>query len=80
MDADGYGHGVNALKLGGSIYSLVAFSNRLDPDQRTDRVIAEACDAAFVLYDGVSEKAEVARLKQARRCRRQGGFRSVILC
>lgn len=63
MDADGFGHAVYALELGGFTYSLVAFSNRLDPDQRTDRVIAEAWDSAFVLYDGVPDAEEITRLK-----------------
>ncbi|MEM9583361.1 MAG: hypothetical protein AAGA08_09625 [Pseudomonadota bacterium] len=63
MDEEGYGHAVYSLDLGGFTYSLVAFSNRLDPDQRTDRVIAEAWDSAFVLYDGVPDAAEIARLK-----------------
>ena len=63
MDSDGFGHAVYSLTLGGHVYSLVAFSNRLDPDQRTDRVIAEAWDSAYVLYDGVPDQAEIARLK-----------------
>lgn len=62
MDANGYGHGVYQLDLGGFTYSLVAVSNQLDPAQRTDRVIAEAWDAAFVLYDGVPDEAEIARI------------------
>ncbi|WP_298293447.1 hypothetical protein [uncultured Litoreibacter sp.] len=62
MDAEGYGHAVYSLELGGFTYSLVAFSNRLDADQRTDRVIAEAWDSAFVLYDGVPDGDEIARL------------------
>ncbi|MEM7473090.1 MAG: hypothetical protein AAF340_17210 [Pseudomonadota bacterium] len=63
MDGEGYGHAVYSLTLGGHIYSLVAFSNRLDPEQRTDRVIAEAWDSAYVLYDGVPSTDEIARLK-----------------
>lgn len=62
MDEDGFGHAVYSVTLGGHVYSLVAFSNQLDPDQRTDRVIAQAWDAAFVLYDGVPDAAEIKRL------------------
>ena len=62
MDADGYGYGVYQLDLGGFTYSLVAVSNRLDPSRRTDRVIAEAWDAAFVLYDGVPDQGEIDRI------------------
>ncbi|EPX81755.1 hypothetical protein [Litoreibacter arenae] len=63
MDADGFGHAVYSLTLGGHVYSLVAFSNRLDPADRTDRVIAQAWDSAFVLYDGVPDAAEIDRLR-----------------
>lgn len=62
MDADGYGRAVYQLSLGGDVYSLVAFSQKLAPEQRTDRVIAERWDASFVLYDGAPDAAELARL------------------
>ncbi len=42
IDDDGYGRAVYSVPLGGQDYSLVAFSTPLTPDQRTDRVIAEA--------------------------------------
>jgi len=59
---EGFGHGVYTVALGGRPYSLVAVSTRLDPDARTDRVIAEAWDSAYVLYDGVPDAAEIARI------------------
>lgn len=62
MDADGFGHAVYSVDLGGYIYSLVAVSTDLPPDQRTDRVIATAWDTAYVLYDGVPDAGEVARI------------------
>ena len=62
MCPDGYGHAVYSVTLGGHTYSLVAVSNPLSPDQRTDRVIATAWDSAYVLYDGVPDAAEVARI------------------
>ncbi|MGX9357100.1 hypothetical protein ACS3SW_18600 [Roseobacteraceae bacterium S113] len=62
IDADGYGHGVYTIPLGGHAYSLVAISQPLDPEDRTDRVIATAWDAAFVLYDGVPDASEIARI------------------
>lgn len=58
----GYGRAVYSLTLGGHTYSLLAISTRLDPDARTDRVIAEAWDSSFVLYDGVPDAAERDRL------------------
>jgi hypothetical protein len=62
MDAAGYGHAVYSISFGGFTYSLVAMSNALDPSMRTDRVIAQAWDAAFVLYDGVPDAAEIERI------------------
>ena len=63
MDENGYGRAVFSLKLGGRDYALVAFSNALDPEMRTDRVIAEAWDAAFVLFDGLPTDADLDRLQ-----------------
>lgn len=62
MCAEGYGHAVYCIELGGYSYSLVAVSNQLDPAARTDRVIASAWDTAYVLYDGVPDAQEVARI------------------
>jgi len=63
MDAAGFGHAVYSLTLDERPYSLVAFSQALSDADRSDRVIATAWDAAFVLYDGVPDAAEIARLK-----------------
>ena len=65
IDADGFGHAVYSVDLGGYTYSLVAVSTYLPPDQRTDRVIATAWDTSYVLYDGVPSKDEVARICRA---------------
>lgn len=65
MDADGFGHAVYALRLGGYDYSLVAVSTDLPPELRTDRVIATAWDTAYVLYDGIPDAAEIARIVAA---------------
>ena len=64
LDAEGYGHAVLTLRSGvaPATYSLVAFSHALDPALRSDRVIAEAWDTTFVLYDGEPDAAEIARL------------------
>jgi len=62
---EGFGHAVYSVHLGGHVYSLVAVSNRLNNDQRTDRVIATAWDSAYVLYDGVPSQAEVARIVES---------------
>jgi hypothetical protein len=62
MDAAGFGHAVYSLKLSGYTYSLVAISTDLPPELRTDRVIATAWDSAYVLYDGVPDADEIARI------------------
>jgi len=65
MDADGFGHAVYSIELGGYTYSLVAVSSDLPPEMRSDRVIATAWDTAYVLYDGMPSAAEVARIVKA---------------
>ena len=65
MDAEGFGHAVYTLELGGHTYSLVAVSTDLPPEMRTDRVIATAWDTAYVLYDGVPDASEIARITAA---------------
>ncbi len=63
ISPEGYGRAVYSLTLGGDRYSLVCFATPLDPDQRTDRVIAEAWDSSYVLFDGEPTRAEVDRLE-----------------
>ena len=43
-------------------YTLVCFAHDLPADKRSDRVIAEAWDATFALYDGEPNEREIARL------------------
>jgi len=62
MDAEGYGTAVYTVPLGGAHYSLVAVSQPLPDDMRTDRVIATAWDTTYVLYDGVPDADEIARI------------------
>jgi len=45
-------------------YSLVCFAHDLPPEQRSDRVIAEAWDATFTLFDGVPDEADIKRLSE----------------
>ena len=65
LDAQGFGHAVYAVHMPRGTVSLVAFSQNLPPERRTDRVIAEAWDTSYVLYDGVPDEAELARLAAA---------------
>jgi hypothetical protein len=80
MNSDGFGTAVYTLTLGGHSYSLFAISQALDADMRTDRVIAEAWDAAFVLYDGVPDASEIARLSQSAPLQEAGRFTCKDLC
>ncbi len=61
---EGYGHAVYTVDFGPRTYSLVAFSTPLDDANRTDRVIAEAWDTAYVLFDGIPTPMDIARLAE----------------
>ncbi|MGA1696959.1 MAG: hypothetical protein ACO39V_08775, partial [Arenicellales bacterium] len=63
LDEQGFGRAVYRVRTKDRTYSLVAFANPLAPDQRTDRVIAAAWDAAFVLFDGDPQEADLDRLE-----------------
>ena len=45
-------------------YTLVAFAHDLPAELRSDRVIAEAWDATFTLFDGEPTKADIERLSR----------------
>lgn len=62
MNADGVGMAVYRMRGPEHTYSLVCFSHDLDATRRTDRVIAEAWDATFALYDGEPNSDELKRL------------------
>jgi hypothetical protein len=62
LDDDGFGQAVYVVDMPARRYSLVAFSTPLDPSNRTDRVIAQAWDTSYVLYDGVPDANAVQRL------------------
>ncbi|MBT6277399.1 MAG: hypothetical protein HOI95_25115 [Chromatiales bacterium] len=62
LDNDGFGQMVLSAHTANHTYSLVGFSHYLAPEQRTDRVIAEAWDATFNLIDGVPDAADLERL------------------
>ena len=64
IDARGVGVAIYRVAIGARTYSLVAFGHDLQADRRTDRVIAEAWDATFALYDGVPGEAEIERLSR----------------
>ncbi|MGI9523687.1 MAG: hypothetical protein ACR2PG_18810, partial [Hyphomicrobiaceae bacterium] len=81
LDAEGYGRAVYCIGLGEHTYSLVAFSQPLSAKQRTDRVIAEAWDTSYVLFDGVPGRSDIDRLAAAVPLQEAGRFtpRDLIL-
>ena len=74
MDNNGYGHAVYSVDLGEHTYSLVAFALPLSEDHRTDRVIAEAWDSSFVLFDGVPDATDIVRLQKNAPLQESGRF------
>jgi hypothetical protein len=63
IDDAGFGHALYSVETPRHGYCLVAFSTPLEASRRTDRVIAEAWDSSYVLYDGFPDPSEVARLR-----------------
>ncbi|MDP7553094.1 MAG: hypothetical protein QF447_00710 [Candidatus Thioglobus sp.] len=59
IDSDGYGVSVYAVNTPNRTYSLIAFTQDIPPNKRTDRVIAEVWDATFSLYDGVPTQEDI---------------------
>ena len=64
VNSDGVGVAVYTAVGPLRTYSLVIFSNDLDPSKRSDRVIAEEWDATFTLADGIPSDADISRLKE----------------
>ena len=63
LDKNGFGVAVYSFKKKERVYSLVCFANKINDDERSDRVIATKWDAAFTLYDGEPDKDDIERLK-----------------
>ena len=62
MDDNGYGVSVFAAHTPERTYSLITFTNEIDPNERTDRVVAEVWDATFNLFDGIPAETDIKRL------------------
>ena len=63
LDENGFGIAVYSFKKKERVYSLICFANKINDDERSDRVIATQWDAAFTLYDGVPSKQDIERLR-----------------
>jgi len=63
LDKNGFGVAVYSFKKEKRVYSLVCFANKINDNDRSDRVIATKWDAAFTLHDGIPSKDDIERLK-----------------
>ena len=63
LDENGFGIAVYSFKKKERVYSLICFANKINDDERSDRVIATQWDAAFALHDGVPSKQDIERLR-----------------
>ncbi|PSL15097.1 hypothetical protein [Shimia abyssi] len=64
IDDTGVGHAVLTAHGPERSYSLIAFAHDLPPEKRSDRVIAEAWDATFTLFDGIPTNDDIERLSR----------------
>ena len=64
LDENGYGKAVYSFTKNNRTYSLVCFSNKINDEERSDRVIATKWDAAFALHDGIPSKKDIERLSE----------------
>ncbi len=63
LDQGGYGTAVYSFKKKDRVYSLICYANKINDNERSDRVIATKWDAAFTLHDGVPLKEDIDRLR-----------------
>ena len=66
FDLDEHGHGTCIYRVASPtrIYNLVIFAQHLDPEERSDRVIANAWDVAFALCLGDVDETYLERLRE----------------
>ena len=64
LDKSGYGTAFYSFEKKGRSYSLVCFAQHINPNERSDRVIATKWDAAFVLHDGIPSNQDIDRLRK----------------
>ena len=75
VDKDGYGVSVYSAITPKRTYSLIAFTQEIPADMRTDRVIAEVWDATFSLYDGVPTQDDIDYLAKNTPLQEGGRYR-----
>ena len=75
VDKDGYGVSVYSAITPKRTYSLIAFTQEIPADMRTDRVIAEVWDATFSLFDGVPTQKDIDYLAENTPLQEGGRYR-----
>lgn len=63
IGADETGEAVYTIETPAGLYSFVVFAAEIDPENRTDRVIAEQWDYTFTLIEGEPTAGEMAHLR-----------------
>lgn len=63
LDSDGYGDAVYKIDTGNDVFNFAIFSHYLNPENRSDRVIAESWDMTATLCAGELTDERLARLK-----------------
>ena len=79
LDRNGYGHAVISLPLGNRDYSLIGYTKKLNPNERTDRVIATKWDACFCLFDGIPSKQQIKKLEKQVTNQEEGRYNKNVL-
>ncbi|WP_299478862.1 hypothetical protein [uncultured Roseibium sp.] len=64
IDRKGVGRAVYTAMGPERAYSLVAFAHDLPAEKRSDRVIADAWDTTFALFDGIPDESDIERLAE----------------
>jgi len=63
IDADGVGYATYRAIGPERTYTLVVFAHDLPDEKRSDRVIADAWDSTFTLFDGEPDENDIRRLR-----------------
>ncbi len=64
LDDAGFGHAIYEIRVSDSLYSFVVFAHYLDPDKRSDRVIANQWDMTVTLRLGSVSDTDLERLRE----------------
>ncbi len=81
LDDNGVGDILYTVRTPNGLYTFVAFTHELDPDNRTDRVIAEQWDLTATLCEGAVDAQHLEKLRQNVPLQEQGRLdcRSLVL-